>query len=292
MNEFDPMKNNASNQNNPGNQDTYQASDGQGYTNPDGSHGFIYNPDGPHSRKGGNAYRGAFIAVLTVLVAVLGISFLKDSFAALFRKSTVHAEVITIVILSATMLVKCWMFFFYRHAAKLLSSPVLRASAYDSLSDCAGTTVVVISLLLSRYTDFPVDGAAGMIVALMTLWAGISVLRETINKLLGESPAASLVDNIRQTILASPGIDGVHDIIIHNYGENSYFATAHAEISSEGDRASAHDILENAEVAVGRKLSVHLLLHGDPHDKAHPEVIYWRSRLESAISQFDSELKV
>ena len=71
MNEFDPMKNNASNQNNPGNQDTYQASDGQGYTNPDGSHGFIYNPDGPHSRKGGNAYRGAFIAVLTVLVAVL-----------------------------------------------------------------------------------------------------------------------------------------------------------------------------------------------------------------------------
>jgi len=52
MNEFDPMKNNASNQNNPGNQDTYQAYDGQGYTNPNGSHGFIYNPDGPHSRKG------------------------------------------------------------------------------------------------------------------------------------------------------------------------------------------------------------------------------------------------
>jgi len=248
-------------------------------------------PDAEHPFGHG---RTEYVAglIVAVLVAVLGISFLKDSFAALFRKSTVHAEVITIVILSATMLVKCWMFFFYRHAAKLLSSPVLRASAYDSLSDCAGTTVVVISLLLSRYTDFPVDGAAGMIVALMTLWAGISVLRETINKLLGESPAASLVDNIRQTILASPGIDGVHDIIIHNYGENSYFATAHAEISSEGDRASAHDILENAEVAVGRKLSVHLLLHGDPHDKAHPEVIYWRSRLESAISQFDSELKV
>ena len=100
------------------------------------------------------------------------------------------------------------------------------------------------------------------------------------------------MDKIKTTILNCPGIDGVHDIIVHNYGENNYFVTAHAEISSEGDRASAHDILEHAEVVAARELSVHLLLHGDPHDKTHPEIIYWRSRLENAVAIFDSEMKV
>ena len=248
-------------------------------------------PDAEHPFGHG---RTEYVAglIVAVLVIVLGLSFFKDSIISLFRKSSVDADIVTIAVLSSTILIKCWMFFFYRKAAQMLQSPVLRAAAYDSLSDSLGTLVVIGALIASRFTAFPVDGCAGILVAGMTLWAGVSVLKETVNKLLGELPDSSLVEKVRQTILAAPGIDGVHDIIIHNYGENSYFVTAHAEISSEGDRTSAHNILENAEVAVGRKLAVHLLLHGDPHDKAHPEVIYWRSRLESAISYFDSELKV
>lgn len=101
-----------------------------------------------------------------------------------------------------------------------------------------------------------------------------------------------MVEKVRKTLLNCPGIDGVHDIIIHNYGENSYFVTAHAEISNEGGRSSAHDILENAEITAAQKLSIHLLLHGDPHDKAHPEVIFWRSRLENAVSALDSDFKI
>lgn len=81
MHEYDPMKDNTSSQDQNRNQDTYtaadqrtdytSASDGRGYTNPDGSHGFIYNPSGTHREGTGHSYRGAFIAVLTVLVAVL-----------------------------------------------------------------------------------------------------------------------------------------------------------------------------------------------------------------------------
>lgn len=248
-------------------------------------------PDAEHPFGHG---RTEYVAglIVAVLVTVLGLSFLKDSVSALFRASGVSANTVTILVLSSTILIKCWMFFFYRKAANILDSPVLRAAAYDSLSDCLGTSVVIGALIASRFTAFPVDGAAGVVVAAMTIWAGITVLKETVDKLLGELPDNDLVDKIRATILAFPEIDGVHDIIIHNYGENSYFVTAHAEISSEGDRTTAHNILENAEVAVGRELGVHLLLHGDPHDKAHPEVIYWRSRLESTLAQFDSELKV
>ena len=230
--------------------------------------------------------------IVALLVVVLGLSFLKDSITSLFQVSTLHANTTTIVIMSATLLIKCWMFFFYRKVGRLINSDVIKAAAYDSLSDCLGTLVVIGSLIASRYTSFPMDGCAGIAVALMLLWAGGSVLKDTFSKLLGESPDLEMVEKIRNTILSCPGIDGVHDIIIHNYGENSYFVTAHAEIPSDGDRASAHDILENAEIIAARELSIHLQLHGDPHDKTHPEIIYWRSRMENAVSAFDADFKL
>ena len=230
--------------------------------------------------------------IVALLVVVFGVSFLKDSIMSLFHTSTLNANTVTVVIMSATLLIKCWMFFFYRKVGRLINSDVIKAAAYDSLSDCLGTLVVIGSLIASRYTSFPMDGCAGIAVALMLLWAGGSVLKDTFSKLLGESPDLEMVEKIRNTILSCPGIDGVHDIIIHNYGENSYFVTAHAEIPSDGDRASAHDILENAEIIAARELSIHLQLHGDPHDKTHPEIIYWRSRMENAVSAFDADFKL
>jgi hypothetical protein len=175
---------------------------------------------------------------------------------------------------------------------RLIDSEVIRAAAIDSLSDCLSTIVVIISLVAARYTAFPVDGCAGLIVAAMILWGGVKVLKETVSKLVGEPPAPELVDEIKGTILSCPGIDGVHDLIIHNYGANSYYVTAHAEISCDSELQAAHDILENAEVEVGKRMPVHLLLHGDPYSKDNPLVIKWRSRMENEVSDFDSEFKL
>ena len=248
-------------------------------------------PDAEHPFGHG---RTEYVAglVVALLIVGLGVSFLKDSIASLFHPEKLDVSTVMIVIFSATVLVKCWLFFFYRKVAKLIKSDVVRAAAYDSLSDCLGTGLVIAALIISRFTDFPVDGCAGIIVALLILWAGAGVLKDTVNKLLGEPPDPELVTKLRETILACPGIDGVHDIMIHNYGENSYYVTAHAEISCDGDRYSAHDILENAEVVVAQSLPVHLLLHGDPYSKSNPEVIYWRSRMENEVAKFDSELKL
>ena len=248
-------------------------------------------PDAEHPFGHGRTEYVAALVVATMIIG-LGVTFLKDSVVAIFKPSPVEFSNIVIIIFAATILIKCWLFFFYRKVAQLINSDVIRAAAYDSLSDCLGTALAIAALIVSRYTTFPVDGCAGLIIAGMILWAGGAVLRDTTSKLLGEPPSPEIVKQLQNAILECPGIDGVHDIMIHNYGENSYYVTAHAEIACEGSRFSAHDILENAEVAVARKLPVHLLLHGDPYSKDNPEVIYWRSRLENAVSNLDSELKL
>lgn len=71
MNEYDPMKDSASRKESQSSPYTYRTDDGRGYTNPDGSHGFIYNPDGAHSERKNRRYKGAVIALSMVIVTLL-----------------------------------------------------------------------------------------------------------------------------------------------------------------------------------------------------------------------------
>ena len=142
-------------------------------------------PDAEHPFGHG---RSEYVAALIValLIVGLGMNFLKDSVIAVFRPSPVSCSNSIIIIFAATVLVKCWLFFFYRKIGKMINSDVIRAAALDSLSDCLGTLLVIAALIFSRYTDFPVDGTAGIVIAGMILWAGINIIKDTVNKLLGK----------------------------------------------------------------------------------------------------------
>ena len=155
-----------------------------------------------------------------------------------------------------------------------------------------GTTVVLLAVFASQYTSFPLDGAAGLLVAVLVLTGGIKILKDTISPLLGEPPSAQFVEELQNRLLQCEGITGVHDIIIHNYGPNQYFATAHAEMEQHSDLVSTHDMLERAEVEIGKNMPVHLILHCDPYNPQDQEGKIWRVRLEDKVKEIDPHFKL
>ena len=92
--------------------------------------------------------------------------------------------------------------------------------------------------------------------------------------------------------MRNPQIHGVHDIILHSYGHNRYFATAHAELSENLSSTEAHDILEQAEIDLSQQLPVTLVLHCDPFNTDNPETKEWRVRLENKLLEIDDLFKL
>ena len=238
--------------------------------------------------------RSEYIAgvIVSVIVLAVGFDFLKESVIRIFSPEKVHVSWGILAVVGGTVLFKGWLFIFYRKIGNRIDSDVIRAAAVDSLSDILGTLVVLGAVFAARFTNFPVDGCAGAVAAGMILIAGFRILRDTTNSLMGECPDSELVEKLREVLLACDGICGVHDIILHNYGPNRYFATAHAEVSQDGTPLSIHDMLEAAEVKVGQVLPIQLLLHCDPYDTADPKVKSWRVKLEDETAMFDSKLKI
>ncbi len=230
--------------------------------------------------------------VVSVIVIVVGFNFFRDSIMRFFSPKQLAISNVAMIIFGSSIVFKLWLFFFYRKIAAKINSDVIKAAAFDSLSDTLSTLAVLAATFAGKFTNFPVDAATGTVVASLVLWGGIKLLKETTNPLLGERPCPEMVAELRETLLQCNGIRGVHDIIIHNYGHNQYFATAHAEVAPEGSLMSAHDMLENAEIYVSKRMPVRLLLHCDPCNLDDPEVIKWRGQMEEIVTAYDCQFKL
>ena len=144
-----------------------------------------------------------YIAALIVAVVILavGVHFLQESLLKIFRPEKLLLNRAAIALYAGTLLFKLWLLGFYRNIGKRISSEVIRAASFDSISDLLITTVVLLAMLLAPHTDFPVDGVAGTLVALMVLFGGVKIIRDTIDPLLGIRPDKKLVEELQRRLL-------------------------------------------------------------------------------------------
>ena len=134
--------------------------------------------------------RMEYIAAMIVafIVLVVAVELAIESVGKLITPEESEFSIATIVVLAVSVLVKLWMFFFNRLLAKKISSPALKATATDSISDSAATLAVIVALIISHFTSVDLDGVMGLVVAILIAVAGIGIFRSTLSRLLGEAP--------------------------------------------------------------------------------------------------------
>ena len=206
--------------------------------------------------------------IVSFLILLVGTELLFDSFRTLFglaEAETVEISLLTILILTGSILAKLWLALFYKKVGKLTDSSVIRAAAADSLSDCASTLAVLVSSIVIRYTGWViVDAIVGLAVSALILIAGVRILNETKNSLLGEAPVDETVRAIEAIVAEYSEVIGVHDLLVHNYGPGHLFATFHAEVDGDGNIYHLHDVIDNLEREIHERLGILCTIHMDP----------------------------
>lgn len=222
-----------------------------------------------------------------ILILVLGFETAKESISKVIHPGSIDFRIASVIILLISIMVKFWMYAYNKKLSKTYDSSLLEATALDSISDVCGTTAVLVSTLLSPVLHFNLDGYMGIIVSGIILYGAYGLLRDMINSLIGEAPDPELVHNIVDMIMAHPVILGVHDLMLHNYGPNKIFASAHVEVDSSKDIFETHDHIDNIEREVKENMNIDLVLHMDPVKVNDPETELYREKVVEAIHQID-----
>ena len=234
-------------------------------------------PDRDHPYGHG---RFEYIAGMFVSIAILlmGWSLFRSALEIVIHGGEpAYAEhfVPAVCVMGISVLVKLYMFHYNRALAKRFDSPALKAVAFDSLSDTAATTAVLISALVTRFAKLSEwvrpDAWSGLLVALFILYTGLKSIRETTAPLLGRRPDPEFVSAVREATMSFEGIGGVHDVIVHDYGPGRVFVSLHAEVPADADIREIHEVIDNAERYLSDKFRCSVTIHMDPIITDDPE---------------------
>ena len=210
--------------------------------------------------------------LVAVIIIIVGWTLFTDSFGTLIPLLTGQAsaeaasiEWLTVIVLGVSILVKLWMFFFNRKIAKRIDSSVMRATATDCISDAGATLGVLVAQIIAFYLHLPwLDSAVGIAISVLIIIAGIRVLGETKNSILGEAPDEQVVADIKALVASHPEALGIHDMIVHSYGPGHHIASLHVEVDGEANVYHMHDVIDNIEKRLHDELGIIATIHMDP----------------------------
>ncbi len=238
-------------------------------------------------------YLSAFIVAMLILL--VGFELIKSSVESLIAKDTApQYPLMVYIVLGISVIIKLWLFLFNKKLGKILSSDTLFATAQDSRNDAIATVVIILSAICSRFVPayINLDAIMGVLVGLFIIYSGIGAAKETVDKLLGQPPEESLVNELEKTILSFSDFSAIHDLIVHNYGPGRCLASVHVEVSQNIDIVHCHEQVDLCEKLVEEKLGVLLTIHSDPIDIDNEEVNSIRKLLGEKVKFIDQNVTI
>ncbi len=235
-----------------------------------------------------------YLSGLVVAAAILlvGVELGKSALDKILHPALVSFSWVSIVILFVSILVKLWMCFFNRNLSRRIDSAAMSATATDSLSDVVATSAVLLGTLVGHFFQVSVDGWVGILVAAFILKAGWEAAKDTLNPLLGQSPDPTLVQDIQSTVLSYPEIQGIHDLIIHDYGPGRRMLSLHAEVPMDGDLMELHDIIDSAERELKAKFQIEASIHMDPIATGDETIMAARTLADGIVREIDPAMSI
>lgn len=201
---------------------------------------------------------------ISILIIIMGFETLKDSFIKIFQPTIINCDKATIIVLIISIIAKIVLGLLNRYFGNKINSRTIIAVSKDSFMDSFITFGILISIIISNYFSYNLDGYMGVLISIIVLLTGISSIKETINPLLGETIDKKTLEKIDLLIKNHKEILSYHNLLIHNYGNNKTYVSVHIEIPNNLTLIESHTLADNLENEINELLKCETIIHIDP----------------------------
>lgn len=230
--------------------------------------------------------------VIAAMIVLMGFELCRNSLDKILHPEELVFHPVTLAVLLLSIGIKLWMAHFNTFLGKRVHSSVMLATAKDSRSDVIATSATVIALFSSFVTHLPVDGIMGIAVSLFILKTGFDIIRDTVGDLLGRPADAETVQQLKELVLRHKAIEGIHDLMIHNYGPGKMMGSCHVEVRSDADFVAVHEVVDKIEREIYDKMQIMMTIHMDPIELDNLQVQKYKIRTEKIVSSLDQNLSI
>ena len=232
--------------------------------------------------------------IVAGFIFIVGFDLFKSSAVKIFTAEKATFDIVPVLILTLSLIVKFWMYLYNRYVGKKINSSILIATAKDSINDAFSTLIIIISIIVGSFVNlsFSLDGIMGALVSILIIKSGVDIVREVVDLLLGTPPDPELVNAIDNIICSNEIVIGIHDLVVHDYGPGRVFASVHAEVPDDSNMVYVHEVIDQIEIDIYEKLGVSTTIHMDPICVNSETVNKLRDQISEIAASYDQRISI
>ena len=180
--------------------------------------------------------------VIAAIILAAGLISLKESVVKIIDPGTPSYSAVTIVVIVVAIIGKIALGICFKHYGDKTKSEALIASGVDSNYDAvlsAGTLVVAFA---QNIWNVNIDGIVGVVISLVVCKAGVEVLRDALGPIIGQPESAKLVDEVEKYALTFPDVQGVHDVVLDDFGPRETLGLVTVEVPDTMEARRIHGL--------------------------------------------------
>ncbi len=211
--------------------------------------------------------------IIAVIVLYAGITSLVESVRQIIHPETPDYNAVSLVIVAVAVVVKILLGRYVKNVGVRVNSDSLINSGEDATLDSviSASTLVAAGIFLLFHVSL--EAWLGAIISAVIIKSGIGMLRDTISQILGERNDAELAKSIRQTVISFPDVQGAYDLVLNNYGPDTWNGSIHIEVPDTYSADQLDQLIREITIAVLKEHHVILTAIGVYSVNTHDEEI-------------------
>ena len=231
--------------------------------------------------------------LVSALVLYAGITALIESIKKIIHPEAANYSMLTLIILVVAIIVKLVLGKYVKTKGQQVNSGALIASGSDASFDAILSASVLASAIIYLWCDISLEAYVGVAISIVIIKAGIGMLKETLNDILGQRPEAQLVKQVKEIIQKEPLVHGVYDVLINNYGPNKNYASLHLELDDTLTVAKVDELTRKIENEVFHKTGIILTGVGVyAYNTGSQEIAHIRNTIQEIVLSHDWALQM
>lgn len=189
--------------------------------------------------------------LIAAIILYTGITSFVESVKGIISPEVSEYSALSLVVIILAVAAKFVLAMYTQKMGKKANSDSLVASGKEALLDVILSIATVIVAIIYMTTGLGLEAYVAAVISLLIIKTGFDVLKETISKIIGEPEEVQMVIDIKKLISSIPGVNGAYDIVLNNYGPETYMGSVHVEVD---DTLSVNELDKLTRIIVEKVL--------------------------------------
>ncbi|MBR4015897.1 MAG: cation transporter [Anaerotignum sp.] len=194
--------------------------------------------------------------LISVIVLLAGLTSLKESVEKLLHPQAANYTVLSLAIIGVAVVAKFLCGRYVKKVGTQIHSQSLVASGSDAFFDSILSFSTLVAGIISMRWHISLEGILGVVISLIIIKAGLEMLMDTLNSIIGMRVDSELSRELKEAINAYEGVEGAYDLTLHNYGPTELIGSVHIEVADDMPASQIHRLTRQITTDIFRNYGI------------------------------------